>query len=146
MIGMTFGESEASTQTVCALVVAFLGGVALWWTYFDRTEGLPREVITSSANPGLTALSAYTYSDVPMIAGIVAVAAADFSEVREFSRRSLPHRSARRTPTPATENEPPAWQGCSPCGFSQSSVLSVAYLLFPRCPSLLLVPARPLSL
>ena len=58
-------------------MVAFLGIVALWWTYFDRTEGLPREFITSSENPGLTALSAYTYSHVPMIAGIIAVAAAD---------------------------------------------------------------------
>ena len=75
--GMTFGGSEASAVTVCALVVAFLGSVALWWTYFDRTEGLPREFITSSENPGLTALSAYTYSHVPMIAGIIAVAAAD---------------------------------------------------------------------
>jgi low temperature requirement protein LtrA len=38
---------------------------------------LPREFITSSENPGLTALSAYTYSHVPMIAGIIAVAADD---------------------------------------------------------------------
>jgi low temperature requirement protein LtrA len=75
--GMTFIESEASAVTVSALVVAFLGSVALWWTYFDRTEMLAHEFITSSANPGLTALSAYTYSHVPMIAGIIAVAAAD---------------------------------------------------------------------
>ena len=77
MTGMTFGESEASAVTVSAFVVAFLGNVALWWTYFDRAEGLAREVITSSANRGLTALSAYTYSHMPMIAGIIAVAAAD---------------------------------------------------------------------
>jgi low temperature requirement protein LtrA len=57
--------------------VAFLNSVALWWTYFDRTEGLARQVITSSANPGLTVLYAYTYSHVPMIAGIIAVAAAE---------------------------------------------------------------------
>jgi low temperature requirement protein LtrA len=37
-------------------------------------EGLARQVITSSANPGLTVLSAYTYSHVPMLAGIIAVA------------------------------------------------------------------------
>ena len=69
--GMTFGEGEASGVTVSAFVVAFLGSVALWWTYFDRTEGLAREVITSSENPGLMVLSAYTYSHVPMIAGIL---------------------------------------------------------------------------
>jgi hypothetical protein len=75
--GMTFGEGEASAVTVYAFVVAFLGSVALWWTYFDRTEGLAREVITPSENPGLTILAAYTYSHVLMIAGIIAVAAAD---------------------------------------------------------------------
>ena len=75
--GMTFGEDEASAVTVSAFVVAFLGSVALWWTYFDRTEGLAREFITSSENPGLTVLSAYTYSHVPMIAGIIALAAVD---------------------------------------------------------------------
>ena len=75
--GMTFGEGEASAVTVSAFVVAFLGSVALWWTYFDRTEGLAREVITSSENPGLTVLSAYTYSHVPMIAGIIALVAVD---------------------------------------------------------------------
>ena len=42
-----------------------------------RTEGLAREVITPSDNPVPTILSAYTYSHVPMIAGIIAVAAAD---------------------------------------------------------------------
>src|SRR3712207_7778335 len=40
-------------------------------------RGLAREVITSSENPGLTVLSAYTYSHVAMIAGIIALAAAD---------------------------------------------------------------------
>ena len=75
--GMTFGEIEASGVTVSAFVVAFLDSVALWWTYFDRTEGPARQVINSSANPGLTVLSAYTYSHVPMIAGIVALAAVD---------------------------------------------------------------------
>jgi low temperature requirement protein LtrA len=75
--GMTFGEIEASAVTVFAFVVAFLGSVALWWSYFDRTGWLAREAITSSENPGMTVLSAYTYSHVPMIAGIIAVAAAD---------------------------------------------------------------------
>jgi low temperature requirement protein LtrA len=75
--GMTFGESEASGVTVSAFVVALLDSVALWWTYFDRTEGPASQVINSSANPGLTVLSAYTYSHVPMIAGIVALAAVD---------------------------------------------------------------------
>src|SRR5918999_5179658 len=34
--GTTFGEIEASTATVAAFVVAFLGSAALWWIYFSR--------------------------------------------------------------------------------------------------------------
>ncbi len=77
MTGMTFGEGEASAVTVSAYVVAFLSSVALWWSYFDRTGWLARVAITSTEHPGMTVLSAYTYYHVPMIAGIIAVAAAD---------------------------------------------------------------------
>ena len=37
MTGTTFGEIEASTATVSAFVVAFLGSVATWWLYFSRS-------------------------------------------------------------------------------------------------------------
>jgi low temperature requirement protein LtrA len=35
--GTTFGEIEASTATVSAFVVAFVGSVAMWWLYFSRS-------------------------------------------------------------------------------------------------------------
>ena len=70
MTGMTFGEIEASALTVSAFVVAFLGSVALWWIYFDIAEGLARMILSSSEDQGRVALSAYTYSHIPMIAGI----------------------------------------------------------------------------
>ncbi len=73
--GMTFGEIEASALTVSAFVVAFLGSVALWWIYFDIAEGLARMILSSSEDQGWVALSAYTYFHIPMIAGIIAVAA-----------------------------------------------------------------------
>src|SRR5918999_509569 len=75
--GTTFGEIEASAVTVCAFVVAFLGSVALWWIYFARSAEAAREVFTSSEDPGRLGRSAYTYFHLPMIAGIIAVAAAD---------------------------------------------------------------------
>src|ERR687894_2911953 len=75
--GTTFGEIEASAVTVCAFVVAFIGSVALWWIYFARMAEAAREVFASSEDPGRIARSAYTYFHVPMIAGIIAVAAAD---------------------------------------------------------------------
>src|ERR671921_709278 len=75
--GTTFGEIETSVATVAAFVVAFLGSAALWWIYFARAAEAAREVFASSEDPGRIARSAYTYFHLPMIAGIIAVAAAD---------------------------------------------------------------------
>jgi low temperature requirement protein LtrA len=75
--GTTFGEIQASAATVSAFVVAFLGSVALWWIYFARSAEAAREVISSSEDPGRLGRSAYTYFHLPMVAGIIAVAAAD---------------------------------------------------------------------
>jgi low temperature requirement protein LtrA len=58
-------------------VVAFLGSVALWWIYFARSAEAAREVLTSTEDPGRLGRSAYTYFHLPMVAGIIAVAAAD---------------------------------------------------------------------
>ena len=77
MTGTTFGEIEASALTVCAFVVAFFGSVGLWWIYFARSAEAAREVFTSSEDPGRLGRSAYTYFHLPMVAGIIAVAAAD---------------------------------------------------------------------
>src|ERR671917_297826 len=75
--GTTFGEIETSVATVAAFVVAFLGSAALWWIYFARSAEAAREIISSSEDPGRIARSAYTYFHLPMIAGIIAVAAGD---------------------------------------------------------------------
>jgi low temperature requirement protein LtrA len=75
--GTTFGEIETSTTAVAAFVVAFIGSVALWWLYFARMAEAAREVFASSEDPGRIARSAYTYFHLPMIAGIIAVAASD---------------------------------------------------------------------
>jgi low temperature requirement protein LtrA len=75
--GSTFAETETSAITVTALVVAFFGSVALWWVYFSRVAEEAREAFASSADPGRIARSAYTYFHLPIIAGIIAVAASD---------------------------------------------------------------------
>src|ERR671916_2906364 len=75
--GTTFGEIEASAVTICAFVVSLLGSVALWWIYFARSAEAAREVFTSTEDPGRLGRSAYTYFHLPMVAGIIAVAAAD---------------------------------------------------------------------
>ena len=75
--GTTFAESEVSAVAVLAFVVAFLGSVALWWIYFSRSAEAAREVFSSSEDPGRMGRSAYTYFHMPIIAGIIAIAAAD---------------------------------------------------------------------
>src|SRR5919202_1263305 len=76
--GTTFGEVALTTATVVAFVVAFLGSAALWWIYFGAGSAeAGRDVISSSEDPGRLARSAYPYFHLPMIAGIIGVAAAD---------------------------------------------------------------------
>ena len=75
--GTTFGQAEASAAAVAAFVVAFLGSGALWWIYFARSANDASETMALSEDPGRLARSAYTYFHLPMIAGIIAVAAAD---------------------------------------------------------------------
>ena len=75
--GSTFAEIETSVVTVAAFIVAFIGSVALWWLYFARTAEAAREVFASSEDPGRIARSAYTYFHIPIIAGIIMVAASD---------------------------------------------------------------------
>jgi low temperature requirement protein LtrA len=76
--GTTFGEIETSTAAVAAFVeVAFVGSAALWWTYFARSAHDVSDAISRSLDPGRMARSAYTYYHLPIIAGIIAVAAAD---------------------------------------------------------------------
>ena len=75
--GTTFGEAEVSAAAVVAFGVAFLGSGALWWIYFARSAHDASETIARSEDPGRLARSAYTYFHLPMIAGIIAVAAAD---------------------------------------------------------------------
>jgi low temperature requirement protein LtrA len=75
--GSTFADLEASTATVAAFVVAFLGSATLWWIYFAQSAEAGRGMISSSEDPGRIARSAYTYFHLPMIAGVIAVAAAD---------------------------------------------------------------------
>jgi len=75
--GAEFGDLSVSAANVTAFVVAFAGSVALWWIYFDRAEAAGRRAIASAGDPGRLALSAYTFAHIPMVAGIIAAAAAD---------------------------------------------------------------------
>jgi low temperature requirement protein LtrA len=75
--GAAFGRGDMSAATIAALVVAFVSSVALWWIYFHHSAEAASRVLTVSVDSGRLARSAYTYLHLPMVAGIIAVAAAD---------------------------------------------------------------------
>jgi len=62
---------------VAAFIVAFVGSVALWWLYFDRSAEASARQIAASPDPGRLGRSAYTFIHPIMIAGIIVAAAAD---------------------------------------------------------------------
>ena len=75
--GATFSDLEPNLPTVLALASAFAGSVALWWVYFHRSADAGEEAMDRSGDPGRIARSAYTYSHLPLIAGIIITAVGD---------------------------------------------------------------------
>jgi low temperature requirement protein LtrA len=76
-IGVNFSDLASSPPETAAFVVAFLASVSLWWIYFDRSAEAARHVISAARDPGRLGAVAYTYFHLPMVAGIIASAAAD---------------------------------------------------------------------
>jgi low temperature requirement protein LtrA len=75
--GATYSGLAPDAGTTAALAIAFAGSVAMWWIYFHRSAEAGADVIRRSADPGRLARSAYTYSHLPMVAGIIVTAVAD---------------------------------------------------------------------
>jgi low temperature requirement protein LtrA len=75
--GATLAGLALEPAVVAAFVVAFLGSVAFWWLYFDRSAESAAEVIARDADPGRLGRAAYTYLHLPMVAGIIVAAAGD---------------------------------------------------------------------
>jgi low temperature requirement protein LtrA len=75
--GRVVSDLPVDAERTVALVVAFVGSVALWWLYFDRLEEAGRHLIGSAMDPGRLGRSAYYYYHVPIVAGIIVVAAGD---------------------------------------------------------------------
>ena len=75
--GSTFAAHPPGVAALLALVTAFLGSVALWWIYFDRSAHFGAQAIAASDDPARIGRTAYTYLHIPMIAGIIVAAVAD---------------------------------------------------------------------
>jgi low temperature requirement protein LtrA len=78
VIGATFsGLRRVTGGAVGAFVAAFVGAVALWWIYFDRSADEGAHIIAHSKDPGRLGRSAYHFVHPIMVAGIIVTAAAD---------------------------------------------------------------------
>jgi low temperature requirement protein LtrA len=78
VIGASLASLHTLTgPTVAAFIVAFVGSAALWWIYFDRSADASARLLAASRDPGRLGRSAYVFIHPIMVAGIIAVAAAD---------------------------------------------------------------------
>ncbi len=69
--GATMAETMHWTApTVSAFLVAFVGSLAIWWSYFDTSCKAGAEVITRSSDPGRIGAS-FHYVHVVIIGGII---------------------------------------------------------------------------
>jgi len=75
--GATAANAGLSATVALCLAIAFLETAALWWLYFGATAEESRAVMRRSEDPGRLARDAYTYLQLPIIAGIIAVAVGD---------------------------------------------------------------------
>ena len=74
--GATASSAGLSSTVVLCLVVAFVETAALWWLYFGVTAEHARAAMSTCDDPGRLARDAYTYLQLPIIAGIIATAVA----------------------------------------------------------------------
>lgn len=75
--GATFAKMAWTLETVPAFVAGFVGTVAMWWVYFHIGHERASLQIEGSADPGRIARLCFTYLHIPLIAGIILVAAGD---------------------------------------------------------------------
>ncbi|QHW32026.1 low temperature requirement protein A [Paenibacillus rhizovicinus] len=75
--GATFSKLAWSEVTMGAFAAAFAGTVAMWWIYFDMTAKTGHHFIAHSSDPGRIARSAYTYTHLLLVAGIIVTAVGD---------------------------------------------------------------------
>jgi low temperature requirement protein LtrA len=75
--GTTASAAGLTSTVVLCLVVAFLEAAALWWLYFGATAHPPRRANGRASHPGSLARDAYTYLQLPIVAGIIATAVGD---------------------------------------------------------------------
>ena len=75
--GATVVGMPWSAEVIVAFASALVCCIAMWWIYFSSTAEAASEAIAHSANPGAIARTAYTYSHLLPVAGIIVSAVGD---------------------------------------------------------------------
>jgi low temperature requirement protein LtrA len=75
--GATASQAGLTSTVVLCLVVAFVETAALWWLYFGATAERARATLSAAEDPGRLARDAYTYLQLPIVAGVIATAVAN---------------------------------------------------------------------
>jgi low temperature requirement protein LtrA len=78
VIGSTLSRlAHIGAPAVGAFAAAFVGALALWWVYFDRSAEEGARMVAASSDPGRLGQTAYHLIHPIMVAGVIVVAAAD---------------------------------------------------------------------
>jgi low temperature requirement protein LtrA len=72
--GATASAAGLTSTVVLCLIVALVETAALWWLYFGATAEHARATISTCGDPGRLARDAYTYVQLPIVAGIIPTA------------------------------------------------------------------------
>ena len=86
--GATASAAGLTSTVVVCLVVAFVETAALWWLYFGATAEDTRAALRTCDDPGRLARDAYTYLQLPIVAGIIATAVGNDLLIAEPTARA----------------------------------------------------------
>jgi low temperature requirement protein LtrA len=75
--GATFAGLAWTPTIVAAMAIAFVGTAAMWWLYFDVAHDVGTRYFAGAGDTGRVARFTYTYMHVPIVLGMIVLAAAD---------------------------------------------------------------------
>ncbi len=75
--GSIFSGLVWNAANIAAFISSFVGSLLLWWLYFDGSAEAASRTIAEASDPGRLARSAYTYSHLLIVLGIILLAVAD---------------------------------------------------------------------
>jgi low temperature requirement protein LtrA len=74
-VGVSAGSRPPSAETVAAAGCGIAITLGLWWTYFGRYATIAERRLREHPEPVLAASDAYSYLHLPLVAGIIILAA-----------------------------------------------------------------------